>query len=156
MSGSRVLRHTGSGWEGVEPTRYKDRPALFAHIVRHTLLGGDADPGLPFEVRCFEIAPGGYSSLERHEHPHAVVIVRGRGEVILATEVHDVKPLDAVHIAPDTLHQLHASRGEPLLFLCVVPRHRDRPRVATPEEVRALAAANPDAARLLRRAGLLT
>ena len=156
MSGSRVVRYRGRRWEGVEPTRYSDRPALFRDVVRHTLLGrGEADPGLPFEVRCFELAPGGYSSLERHEHPHAVLVLSGHGDVILGQRVEPVAPWDAVCVAPGELHQFHASRGEPLLFLCVVPRHRDRPRAATPAEIRALAAASPEAARLLHRAGLL-
>ncbi len=152
---SRVIRFDGEGWESVEARPYKDRPALSAGVKRHTLLAdGQAEPSLPFQVRYFEVRPGGFTSLERHRHPHAVVVLRGRGSVILGNELHRIAPFDTVYIAPDTLHQLHADSGEPLGFLCVVPRDRDRPRLATSGEIAALVRTHPGIAELLRRASL--
>ncbi len=149
---SRVLRFEGEGWRGVPPRRYKDREELFAGVLRHTLLAeGEAEPGLPFQVRYFEVQPGGFTTLERHRHPHAVVVLRGQGKVILGREVHEIAPFDAVYIAPKTLHQFHAAPDGPLGFLCVVPRERDRPQPASPEEIRALRRANPAIHHLLSR-----
>ena len=99
MTGSRVIRSAAAGWAGVEPARYKEEgegPGCFLGATRHTLLGAAADgPGasLDFELRYFELAPGGYSSLERHEHPHAVVVLRGRGTVRLGEIVEPVGPI---------------------------------------------------------------
>ena len=31
----------------------------------------------------FEIAPGGHSTLERHDHAHSVIILRGRGQALV-------------------------------------------------------------------------
>ena len=75
---TRVHRKAhGFDWEGVERLPYKeDGRALFKSITRQTLF---SDPHLDGELRYFEVAPGGFSTLERHVHMHAVLILRGRG-----------------------------------------------------------------------------
>ncbi len=131
MSGSRVIRHTGSEWAGVERRRYKDDPGAYLGVVRHTLLGdrdSELDPDLSFEVRYFELEPGGYSSLERHDHPHAVLVVKGSGAVRLGDELERIGPLDVVYVAPRDVHRFEADATEPLGFICVVDRARDRPQ----------------------------
>jgi quercetin dioxygenase-like cupin family protein len=128
MSGSRVIHQTGVGWAGVEPLRYKDDGGPFRGVVRHTLLAhGRSAPELDFELRYFEVAPGGYTSLERHAHPHAVVVVRGRGTVRLGAHLEEIGLLDVVYVAPHDVHRFQADDSEPLGFVCVVDRHRDRP-----------------------------
>ena len=122
------MRATDAGWTGVNPRRYKDGDGPFLGVVHHTLLGGrGAEPDLAFEVRYFEVAPGGYSSLERHAHAHAVMVVKGRGTVRLGDQVEQVGPLDVVYVAPHEVHRFEADDKEPLGFVCVVDRERDRP-----------------------------
>src|SRR5215469_4172751 len=83
-------------WAGVAELPYKeDDRALFKSITRQVLF---ADPSLAGELRYFEIAPGGYSTLERHEHMHAVLILRGRGHCLVGEEVRPVQPLELVTI----------------------------------------------------------
>lgn len=126
---SRVIRVSDEGgWEGVEPRAYKEGEGAFLDVVRHTLLGGpERDDTLAFELRYFEVGPGGYSSLEHHAHPHAVVVVRGRGRVRLGQTTEPIGVLDVVYVAPHTIHRFEADSEEPLGFLCVVDRNRDRP-----------------------------
>jgi quercetin dioxygenase-like cupin family protein len=127
-SGSRVVRTTEGGWGDVERRAYKDEPGAYVGVVRHTLLGGrEAAERLGFEVRYFEVEPGGYSSLERHRHAHAVVVLRGTGSVRLGDRTEAVRPFDVVYVAPDEVHRFQADRGERLGFLCVVDADRDRP-----------------------------
>jgi quercetin dioxygenase-like cupin family protein len=85
-------------------------------------------------TRYFEIQPGGYSSLERHRHPHAVLVIRGRGQVLLDRDVVPVKPFDCVYVSPETVHQFQAADDTSLGFLCVVDRLRDRPVPVSREE----------------------
>jgi quercetin dioxygenase-like cupin family protein len=126
--GSRVIRHSGGGWAGVEPTRYKEDGGPFLGVVRHTLLGySDSEPDLNFEVRYFEVAPGGYTTLERHAHPHAVLVLTGGGTVRLGDRLEVIRAFDAVYVAPHEIHRFEADPGEHLGILCVVDRHRDRP-----------------------------
>jgi len=127
---SKVLKARGYRWEGVPVREYKEGGDHFRGVIRQTLLGeGEGEESLAFITRYFEVEPGGYSSLERHRHPHSVVVVRGRGEVILGDEVHPLRPLDCVYVAPDEVHRFRATGEEPLGFLCVVDRDRDLPRV---------------------------
>jgi quercetin dioxygenase-like cupin family protein len=123
---SRVIRCAGFRWEGVPITAYKPDPALFRDVTRQTIVGeGEERSGIL--TRYFEVQPGGYSTLERHEHRHTVIVLRGRGTVRLGDAVHAIAPFDAVYVAPHTVHQFRAGAGEPLGFLCVVDRERDKP-----------------------------
>lgn len=77
---SKVIHARDYRWEGVPLKAYKTDGTHFRAITRQTLLGADEDErALGHQTRYFEIAPGGYSSLERHQHTHTVVILRGQG-----------------------------------------------------------------------------
>jgi quercetin dioxygenase-like cupin family protein len=130
MSGSRVLRWSAGRWEGIAQRAYKD-PAegLFRGVTRQVLAGGRADDeaALDFELRYFEIAAGGYSTLERHGHAHAVVVLVGRGSVDLEGVVSEIGPHDFVYVAAHAPHRFRAAAETLLGFLCIVDRERDRP-----------------------------
>ena len=90
----------------------------------------------------------GYSTLERHEHAHAVMILRGHGQCLLGEEVRDVKPHDLITIPAWTWHQFRATDREPMGFLCMVNMQRDRPALPTEAELTAMRT-NPVVARFL-------
>lgn len=131
---SKVIHSRDFHWEGVPKKAYKTDGNTFKDISRYSLLGeGEQEQELNFQTRYFEIEPGGYSSLEYHRHPHSVVVIRGKGSLILGDEVHELNMHDVVYISPETLHQFHADRDDYLGFLCVVDRYRDRPSVPDDE-----------------------
>ena len=128
-------------WEGVTPRPYKDDPGAargmgWRGVARHTLVRGS------FEVRYFEIAPGGFSSLEKHAHAHAVFAVRGRGRALVGDEVFELTPLDLVESGPWVPHRWVNAGDEPFGFLCTVDGERDRPQPLDDAEWEALLA-NP-------------
>jgi quercetin dioxygenase-like cupin family protein len=136
----KPLRKAGPDfrWEDVDHRPYKDAEAApFKAISRQTLF---SDPRLLGELRYFEIEPGGYSTLERHEHMHAVLILRGRGTCLVGRSVLELGPHDLVTITPLEWHQFRATAGEPLGFLCLVNGDRDRPQLPAADEVAALRA----------------
>jgi len=148
---ARVIRARDWRWEGVPRREYKAEGTHFRGVTRQTLLGeGPGEDSLDCETRYFEVAPGGYTSLEQHGHPHSVVILRGQGEVILEDRLEAIAPHDVVYIGPWVAHQFHAAADEALGFLCVVSRSRDRPRLADEETV-ARISRNPAVAARLRR-----
>jgi mannose-6-phosphate isomerase-like protein (cupin superfamily) len=124
------------GWDGVELRPYKeDERALYKAITRQILF---SDPSMAGELRYFEVAPGGFSTLERHEHMHAVLILRGSGHCLIGDEVKALDTRDLVTVPPMAWHQFRATAGEPLGFLCMVNAERDRPQLPTAEDVASL------------------
>ena len=123
-------------WEAVDTLRYKQEgSAPFKDVTRQVLFA-PADQAT--ELRYFEIAAGGYSTLERHEHTHAVLVLRGSGTVQLGRETHAIGENDLVSIDPLTWHQFRATSGGPLGFLCLVSKERDRPHLPSEDERAAL------------------
>ena len=112
-------------WEGIAVKPYKADGSHFAGITRQTLFeGGD---GLACQLRYFEIAPRGWSSLERHHHAHAVMIVRGAARVLVGDRLIEARTHDLVRVPPLTWHQFQSLGDEPLGFLCMVDCDRDVP-----------------------------
>jgi len=122
----------GYRWDGVPFLPYKDDgSAPFKDISRQVLF---SDPALGCEWRYFEMAAGGYSTLERHEHAHAVMILRGSGLAMVDGEVKQVETHDLVSIPAWAWHQFRATDNAPLGFMCMVNTVRDKPALPTPAE----------------------
>ena len=128
----------GFRWEGVERVPYKEEgSASFKAVSRQLLF---ADPNLDCELRYFEIEANGFSTLERHQHVHAVMILRGHGLCLLGHDIRPVRTHDLITVPPWTWHQFRAPRKHPLGFLCMVNAARDRPQLPSDEDMRALRA----------------
>lgn len=134
-------------WDRVEMRPYKeDDRALFKTITRQELF---SDPNMAAQLRYFEVAPGGYSTLERHEHMHAVLILRGSGHCMVGDEIKSLSTRDLVTVPPMTWHQFRATKGEPLGFLCMVDAQRDKPQLPSPNDI-ARMSENPAIAAFLK------
>ena len=124
-------------WDSVPVLAYKQVGAApFRDVTRQVLFHDDA---LACELRYFEVAAGGHSTLEKHAHVHAVMILRGRGHCLVGDEVFEVNTQDLVHIPPSTWHQFRATSEAPLGFLCMVNTQRDRPQLPTAEDLAQIA-----------------
>jgi quercetin dioxygenase-like cupin family protein len=147
MKTKHVRREAKRGaWQGVEILRYKQEgSAPFMDMTRQILF---QDPALACELRYFEVGAAGYSTLERHEHTHAVMILHGRGRCLVGDRVYEVGERDLVHIPALTWHQFRAESDAPLGFLCMVNAERDRPQLPTEEDLRELRR-NPEVAAFL-------
>lgn len=120
-------------WETVPLLDYKaEGSAPFKDISRQVLF---AEEGMAAELRYFEIAPAGHSTLERHEHLHAVMIVRGSGRCLIGNHIHAVSERDLIMIPAMSWHQFRAGQDTTLGFLCMVNRDRDRPQLPTPQDL---------------------
>ena len=127
-------------WEGVEVLAYKPPEAgaapTFHDLTRQVLFEGDQSAS---QVRFFDVAPGGHTTLERHGHAHAVIVLRGGGRCLVGHQVLDLRPFDLVEIGPWEWHQFRAAADGPLGFVCIVDRDRDRPQLPAPGELEELA-----------------
>ncbi len=119
-----IRRASPDGWAGVPVETYKNEPGTWMEVSRRVLFDSEQSQ---FQVRYFEVAPGGYTSFERHVHEHCVIVLRGQGRVLLGEETHEVGPGDVVEVASSTPHQFSNEGPDPFGILCVVDRERDRP-----------------------------
>jgi quercetin dioxygenase-like cupin family protein len=120
----------GFRWDEVALEPYKTgahRGGEFRGASRQVIVGARGER-VKFHLRYFELAPGGFTSLERHRHCHVVIAVRGRGKVRVGSRRFGLKPLDTVYIGPDQPHQLSAAGKTSFGFFCIVDARRDKPR----------------------------
>lgn len=128
---SKVIRRAdGAGfeWHGIALEPYKATTETYRGVTRRELVGKRGESPR-FHVRYFELAPGGFTTYERHQHEHVVMPLRGTGEARIGAEVHQVGPGDVIYVAPGDPHQFRAREGsaEAFGFLCIVNAERDRP-----------------------------
>jgi ribulose-bisphosphate carboxylase large chain len=127
---SKVIRRAKDGfeWAGVELEAYKADTATWRGITRRELIGRRGE-STKFHVRYFEIAPGGHSTLEKHEHEHVVIPLRGVGEAQAGCYIWKVTVGDVVYVSPADPHQFRCPEDatEPFGFLCMVNSERDKP-----------------------------
>jgi len=140
METGKNLRAAREGyrWDDVAHMPYKDEGAAPFKDISRQVLFDEADLGC--QLRYFEMDSGGYSTLERHEHMHAVMILRGHGTCLVGGDVRDVKPHDLVTIPAWAWHQFRASAGEPMGFLCMVNQARDKPQLPSAADLAELRA----------------
>jgi ribulose-bisphosphate carboxylase large chain len=127
VPGGRIEFQDGFSWKGRPVTSYKGGAGLpFRGVVRHELIGRGVE-NTRFDLRYFEIEPGGFSSLEKHRHTHTIICVRGRGALIRGGERIPLEHLDVAYVAPLEPHQLRNETDRPFGFFCIVDKIRDRP-----------------------------
>ena len=113
-------------WAHREDRQYKSNEDDFAHVRRVELIGRHGEQA-DFDLRYFEIEPGGYTSLEKHLHTHVILTARGRGVLVTDQLREQLSPMDVAYVKPLEVHQLRNEGEEPFGFFCIVDRERDRP-----------------------------
>ncbi|MBN1266114.1 MAG: cupin domain-containing protein [Anaerolineales bacterium] len=109
-------------WDGPKTRRYN----MEAGPVDETWLIGKVDGARNFAIRYYHVVGNAVTKLEEHHHDHGIVILHGKGRVLIGDKEHPVEQGDVVYIPPDTLHQIKNGTGEPLGFLCVIPAKREK------------------------------
>ena len=107
------------GWQGVDGMIPSEEG--IKDTTLHILLGKDESEA-HFITRYFRVEAGGYSPLHQHPHEHEVVILHGQGTVQINDNVTEVAPFDAILISGGDMHQFKNTSGEPLGFLCIIPK----------------------------------
>ena len=106
-------------WEDVEGIPYDVEGIQSA--VKHVLIG-EKESAPNFIMRYFSLAPGGHSNLERHPHEHEVLVIQGKGKVLLGENDFIVNPFDVVFVEGNELHQFSNPFDRPFGFICVIPK----------------------------------
>ncbi len=123
-----VLHCSDYHWHDRPVVDYKpDQTLPFVGVARHELIGRYGEQ-TAFDLRYFEIAPGGYTSLEKHVHEHVIIGVRGSGTLRMNGKELAIGLHDVAYVAPLQPHQIHNPGSEPFGFFCIVDRQRDKPQ----------------------------
>jgi len=109
-------------WDGPRTRRYN----MEAGPVDETWLIGKIDGAENFAIRYYHVAGSAVTKLEEHHHDHGIVILHGKGQVLIGETEHPVEQGDVVYIPPDTQHQVRNGTDKPLGFLCVIPAKRKK------------------------------
>jgi ribulose-bisphosphate carboxylase large chain len=100
----------------------------FNQVTRQELMGKFGEK-TSFDLRYFEIGPGGYSSLEKHVHAHVVIGARGNGTLVKNDKAIPISVNDIAYVGPMETHQFRNREGatEQFGFYCIVDHVRDKP-----------------------------
>jgi len=117
-----VHRFIGSeerfNWEEVPGESYNFAGAK--GVVRRWLIG--EREGAPyFAMRYFEVEPGGCTSLDEHAHDHGVIVLKGKGRVLLGDREFEIKFGDVVYVSCKERRQFKNTGDAPFGFICVIP-----------------------------------
>ncbi len=105
-------------WEGVTFEEYKSGGGI--NVTKQVVVGAK-EGAQNYAIRYYEVAPGGKTSFDNHKHDHGVMVLRGKGQVLLGREVHEISFGDVIYISPFEQHQFINTGDEPFGFLCVIP-----------------------------------
>ena len=107
----------------VSPAQAEGAPVARARGARMAVLVGPEQAAPHFITRRFVLEPGAY--IPSHLHPaieHEQVVVRGEMELITEEGTRTVRAGDAVYLPAGCAHAYANRGGEPVEFICVIPR----------------------------------
>ncbi len=142
MNKKHHLKFNNFRWDTIPLIDYKNTEdkanvkVTFNNITRQNII--TKEDGVEFEVRLFECGPDGFSTLEKHQHVHIVMIARGQGKAIIGESIYDAKPFDFFIIPEWSPHQLINTGKEPFAFFCTVNAKRDNFKLLSNEEIKQL------------------
>ena len=80
------------------------------------------DDGAPnFEMRMFELKPGGHTPLHRHSNEHEVFILEGQGTLVYEGKEYPFEKEYAIFVPCGKEHQFKNAGKSTLRFLCLIP-----------------------------------
>lgn len=122
-------------WSGIEELVYKDEDGnpSFKDVTRKKLFAENTPEG--FEVRYFEVSPGGHTTLEKHEHIHIVIPIRGKGFCLVEDKIFQLEINNLLYVPSWAWHQFRSTDNDYLGFLCLVKVERDRPTLPSADDL---------------------
>lgn len=111
----RVKEGADWRWQDIQVEGYTTNNATKQVLI------GEKDGAPNFAMRYFTIPPHEFSSLDKHERDHGVMVMHGRARVQLGDRFEEVGPGDVVYIPGWEQHQFENLTDEPFTFLCIVP-----------------------------------
>ncbi len=74
-----------------------------------------------YTMRTFTIGAGGFTPSHKHDWEHVNYIIKGKGQLKIGDEVHELSAKDFAFVPPNTHHQFSNPYDEDFEFICIVP-----------------------------------
>jgi quercetin dioxygenase-like cupin family protein len=74
-----------------------------------------------FQMRLFEVAPGGKTPYHSHDWEHEVYILEGEGKIMLKDEEKSLSKGSFVFVPPEIEHSFVNTGKRDFAFLCMIP-----------------------------------
>ncbi len=91
------------------------------------LMISEADGAPTFNLRVFDVEPGGNTPRHSHSFEHELFFLEGSGEVLLYGEFHPVQAYDCILVPPDEEHCIRNVGDSCLRLICLVPQDQGHP-----------------------------
>lgn len=92
-----------------------------AKDVEIRLLISKTDGAENFEMRMFELQPGGYTPLHTHPHEHEVFVIEGQGVFVCEGQEHEFSAEYVIFVPPNKEHRFKNTGNSLLRMLCIIP-----------------------------------
>lgn len=114
-----------------------DLPETEMHpgITRRTVFGPERFWN-DYVARLFTLEKGASVSPHRHDWPHYIIVLSGRGKACVDGKTLELQPLGWATVAPGQEHHFEQTGEEPLSFVCIVPTRGDVPPSALKDQDR--------------------
>ena len=94
-----------------------------AEKVRMRLLISEGDGAPNFNMRVFELAPGGHTPFHTHHFEHEIFVLEGEGELFDGETAHPLGPGSVALVAPGEEHNFRNTSPNGIFkFICIVPQ----------------------------------
>lgn len=111
-------------WDGMRSRQYPTTTD-YAEITENWLIG-KAEGAENFAVRYYHVGVGGFSRKEHHPYDHGILILHGKGKVLIGTEELPFSTGDVIYIPIEEEHQLINTGDAPMGFICIIPAKREK------------------------------
>lgn len=82
----------------------------------------EADGAPNFNLRVFDVKPGGNTPKHEHPYEHEIFILEGEGEMLLEGEIRKISKYDTALIPASTRHTIVNTGSSLLRLICIVPQ----------------------------------
>ena len=114
-------------WEGRAPEENKSDKLLHLKKSAEPNWSENQAKKTKFDLRYFELEPGGFSSFEKHVHEHVIIAARGNGILIKGNERFIMEPNNIAYVGPLEPHQFRIESESAFGFFSIVDHDLDKP-----------------------------
>ncbi|MCF7953424.1 MAG: cupin domain-containing protein [Spirochaetales bacterium] len=94
--------------------------------VTKQILVGPEQGWEDYVMRMFTLEKGGYTPRHKHDWPHILYAVEGKGKIFNDGKSYPFEAGTSAFVSPNSEHQISNNGEENFVFICIVPEFGDK------------------------------